>query len=185
MESLLGHLSLAALVIRPGCLYLSQLFTLLPLVPDPHHHIRLSLSVWADLIWCDALLRNWNGVSLFPPWTPVHLFSDASGSFGCGSFDPCGARFSVRWPQHWLEVNIATKELVPLVLAAALWGAGWRGCHVLCHVDNMAMVASVQRLNARDHLLGQFLRCLHFFPYHLALRSLPHIYQASKVLLPM
>ena len=163
MESLLGHLSHTALVIRPGRLYLRQLFALLPLAPDPLHHIRLNASVRADLIWWDALLCDWNGVPFFPPLVPsVHVYSDASGSFGCGAFNPSGAWFSVHWPQYWMEVNIATKELVPLVLAAALWGARWKGCHVLFHVDNMAVVASVQRLNARDQLLGQFLHCLHF-----------------------
>ena len=167
MESLLGHLSHAAMVVRPGRLYLRQLFALLPLAPGPHHHMRLNLSVRADLIWWGALLRDWNGVALFPLGTPsVHIFSDASGSFGCGAFDPRGARFSVHWPQHWCEVDIAVKELVPVVIAAALWGTEWRGCHVLFHVDNMAVVATVQRLDARDHLLGQWLRCLHFFSAH-------------------
>ena len=117
----------------------------------------------SDLIWWDVLLCDWNGVSFFPQLTPsVHVFSDASGSFGCGAFDPSGAWFSVHWPQHWMEVNIATEELVPLVVAAALWGTQWEDSHVLFHVDNTTVVASVQRLNARDHSLGQFLRCLHF-----------------------
>ena len=164
VESLLGHLSHAALVIRPGRLYLRQLFALLPLAPDPHHHIRLNLSARADLVWWDAVVRDWNGVSLFSSLTPsVQVFSDASGSFGCGAFDPSRAWFSVCWPRHWSGVNIAVKELVPVVLAAALWGAGWRGCHMLFHVDNMAVVASVQRLDAREYLLGQLLRCLYFF----------------------
>ena len=164
MESLLGHLSHAASVIRPGRLYLRQMFALLPLAPEPHHHIRLNLSARADLIWWDFFLQVWNGVALFPPGAPsVHMFSDASGSFGCGAFDPGRGWFSLRWPQQWSDVDIAVKELVPLVIAAALWGSRWRGCHVLFHVDNMAVTTSVQKLNARNPLLCQLLRCLHFY----------------------
>ena len=164
MESLLGHLSHAALVILPGRLYLHQLFALLmPSARDPHHHIRLNASVWADIMWWDALLCDWNRVSFFHSLTPsVHIFSNPLGTFGCGTFNPSGTWFRVHQPQHWMQDNIATKGLVPLVLAAALWGVQWKGCHMLFHVDNMAVVASVQRLNARDHSLGQFLRCLHF-----------------------
>ena len=166
MESLLTHLLHAALVIWPGRLYLHQLFALLPLALDPHQNVRLNLSVWVNLTWWDVLLHNWNGVSLFPPWTPsVHLFFDASGSFGSGASDPSGTCFSVRW-QHWFENNIAAKELVPLVLGARLWGAEWRGCHVLFHVHIVVMVASVRRLNVTDHLLCQFLCCLQFFSAH-------------------
>ena len=49
MESLLGHLSHTATAIRPGHLFLRQLFALLPIAPKPHHHIRLKWSVRADL----------------------------------------------------------------------------------------------------------------------------------------
>ena len=166
-ESLLGHLAHAAVVIRPGRLYLRQLFALLSSAPEPHHHIRLNLPVRADLVWWDFFLGHWNGVALFPPGEPsVHVHSDASGSFGCGAFDSDWAWFNTRWPQTWLEVDIAAKELVPLVIAAAMWGARWRGHHVLFHVDNMAVVTTVQSLNARDRLLCQLLRCLHFYSAH-------------------
>ena len=155
-ESLLGHLAHAAVVIRPGRLYLRQLFALLSSAPEPHHHIRLNLPVQADLVWWDFFLGHWNGVALFPPGEPLaHVHSNASGSFSCGAFDSDWAWFNTRWPLTWLEVDIAAKELVPLVIAAAMWGARWRGHHVLFHVDNIAVVTAVQSLNARDHLLCQ------------------------------
>ena len=47
----------------------------------------------------------------------VHVYSDASGGF------VCGALFQLQWPESWREVGIAIKEMLPLVAAAALWGA--------------------------------------------------------------
>ena len=74
----------------------------------------------------------------------IHVFSDAWGSYGCGAFSPDGMWFNTRWPSNWATVDIAIKELVPLVLAAALWATRWRGHQVVFHVDNMAVVAVVQ-----------------------------------------
>ena len=103
-------------------------------------------------------------ISLFPPKAPsVHIHSDASGSYGCGAVDPAGSYFCLQWPPSWSAVDIAVKQLVPLVLAAVLWGPTWAGCQVLFHVDNMAVVSVVQRLHARDPLLSHFLRCLFLY----------------------
>ena len=51
LESLLGCLSYAAFAIRPGRLFLRQLFALLLCAPQPYHHIRFNLSIRADLSW--------------------------------------------------------------------------------------------------------------------------------------
>lgn len=164
LESLLGHLSHAATAIRPGRLFLRRLFSLLQKVDQPHFFTRLNSTIRADLSWWSFFLREWNGVSLFPPGPPsVHLFSDASGSYGCGAVDPNRAYFNLQWPQQWSTVDISVKELLPLVLAAVMWGPTWKGRHVLFHVDNMAVVSVVQNLNARDPLLCHFLRCLYLY----------------------
>ena len=164
MESLLGHLCHAATAIRPGRLFLRPLFNLLPHAPEPYHFIRLSLAIRADLHWWAFLLREWNGVSLFPLESPsVHIFSDASGSYGCGAVAPTYGWFNLRWPQEWASVDIAVKELIPVVMAAGLWGPVWAGHHVQFHTDNMAVVAVIQNLNAKDTRLGHLLRCLYFY----------------------
>ena len=164
LESLLGHLSHASTVVRPGRLFLRRLFSILSKADQPHFYIRLNSTIRADLAWWSFFLREWNGILLFPPEAPsVHIYSDASGSYGCGAVDPAGSYFCLQWPPSWSAVDISVKELVPLVLAAVLWGPTWAGCHVLFHVDNMAVVSVVQHLNARDPLLGHFLRCLFLY----------------------
>ena len=121
LESLTGHLAHAATVIRPGRIFLRPLFALIATAAKPHHYVHLNLSVRADLRWWLHFLQSWNGSSFFPPPLPsVHVYSDASGSFGCGAFSRPHGWFQLQWPPAWLSVNIATKEFVPVVMDAAL-----------------------------------------------------------------
>ena len=51
----------------------------------------------------------------------VILTSDASGSWGCGAFS--GVEwFQCLWNGRWTEVHITVKELIPIVIAGAIWG---------------------------------------------------------------
>ena len=69
-----------------------------------------------------------------------HVFTDASGSYGCGGYFAPNW-FSLQWPSLWADSIISVKELVLVVLAAALWGMHWRGLTVCFHSDNSAVVA--------------------------------------------
>ena len=133
----------------------------MPQASRPHYHTRLNSTARADIRWWQCFLQGWNGVSLIPPRTPsIHVYSDASGSFGCGAFiDGCGW-LQLRWPPSWQDYGIAAKEMVPVVATAATWGHRWHGTHVAFHVDNMAVVAVLQRQAPRDKLLMHMLRCL-------------------------
>ena len=42
-----------------------------------------------------------------------------------------------------METGIAAKELVPVVIAAVLWGPHWAGRHVWFHSDNEAVVTII------------------------------------------
>ena len=100
----------------------------------------------------------WNGRSLLPePLPSVHVLSDASGALGCGACCNQHHWFQVQWPEEWRQVPIATKELVPILFAAAVWGAGK---HVRFHCDNMAVLS---KNAAKDEKLAHLLRCLSFF----------------------
>ena len=141
LESFLGHLSHAATVIRPGRVFLRHLFALLSTTSNPCHFIRLNTIARADIHWWQCLINHWNGCSFFPPPLPsAHVYSDASGSFGCGAFVQGTGYFLLQWPQSWAPVEITAKELVPLVVAAALWGQRWSGNHIRFHTDNEAVV---------------------------------------------
>ncbi len=164
LESLVGHLSHAATVIRPGRIFLRQLFSLLSIAAKPHYQIRLNATVHADLQWWACFLQDWNGSSLFHQPNPTtHVYSDASGSFGCGAFDTALGWFQLQWPSHWTTIDIAVKEFLPVVVAAATWGRHWGGCYIRFHSDNMAVVAVLNKRTAKDPLLIHYLRCLFFY----------------------
>ena len=188
LESFIGHLAHAAMVIRPGRIFLRSLFSLLSTTAKPHFHIRLNTSVRADLQWWHCFLQLWNGLSFFPLPSPSrHIYSDASGSFGCGAFNPTTGWLKLQWPALWSSIDIAAKEMVPIVVAAALWGRLWEGCHICLHSDNMAVVAVLNKRTAKDPLLLHFLRCLYFYAafyrFHYSAAHIPSL--VSSTLLPM
>lgn len=167
LESLLGHLSHAASVIRPGRTFLRQLFDLLHITKCPSHFVRLNVGAKADLMWWRCFLQHWNGTSFFPLPTPaVHVHSDASGSFGCGAVMDDGSWLQAQWPAGWEGVDISVKELVPVVAAAALWGKLWTRQHVRFHSDNIAVVAVLNTRTAKSPPLVHLLRCISFFSAH-------------------
>ena len=120
-RSLIGHLCHAATVVRLEKIFLRMLFGLLHVAKLLHHHIRLTAGALADIMWWKCLLGRWSDSSFFVS-VPItyHVFSGASGSWGCGAVVEGLGWFQVSWPHHWEEVEISMKELVPVVVAAAI-----------------------------------------------------------------
>lgn len=108
-------------------------------------------------------MQGWNGVSLL--WNhrrlhpDVNVWSDASGSWGCGAF--CQSQWlQHQWLPHADNLSIAVKELVPVVLAAATWGHTWKGKIICFNSDNEAVVADLKSRYSRDPTMAHLLRCL-------------------------
>ena len=151
LECFLGHLSHAATVIRPGRIFLRHLFSLLTTTSNPHHFVRLNSIAKADIYWWQCLLHHWNGYSFFPlPQPTDDVYSDASGSFGCGAFSIAAGGFQLQWPQSWAGIEITAKELVPIVIAAAIWGQQWSRRHICFHMDNEAVVAIISKNSSKS-----------------------------------
>ena len=164
--SLLGELSHACKVVIPGRIFLRRLINLACSRPNINDWIRLNEEAKADLRWWDLFLSKWNGVSMLKSHTErppdVHVFTDASGSWGCGaSWED--RWFKAPWSTAWLSVNITIKEMVPIILALAVWGQQWASQHVQIHSDNMAVVEIVRAKSSRDRKVMHLLRCMHFF----------------------
>ena len=167
LESLAGHLSQACKVVRPGRRFLRGIFGLLSHFRRGDHPIRLNAAFRADLEWWHVFLCSWNGVSMMLEEclkSPgVEIWSDASGGWGCGAL--WGDQwFQLEWSQFYdfASASIAVKELLPIVVAAAVWGHLWRGKVVLCHCDNLAVVSAVCGGYCKDPSMAQMLRCLFF-----------------------
>lgn len=66
----------------------------------------------------------------------------------------------VPWPDNWSTIDIMAKELVPVILEAALWGHKWTGGHVCFHIDDIDRTS-------KHSLIMHLLRCFSFYAsYH-------------------
>ena len=138
-----------------------------------HHPSRPHLSVPSICSYCNccqtpslcspqSVTVSWFALVAPPPtileWLVIlsssstlgAVYSDAYGLFGCGMFSQPHGLFQLQWPPTWLSVNIATKEFVPVVMAAALW-------------DNLAMVSITNKRSANNPFCPTFLVPVLFF----------------------
>ena len=79
--SLLGHLSHASTVIRPGRIFVRHLIDASTHVFAPHHFVRLTCQCHADLMWWLEFGLSWSGSSLWhSDLSSLSCYSDASGN---------------------------------------------------------------------------------------------------------
>lgn len=162
--SIIGSLSHACKVVRPGRSFLRRLIDLAKLATRPHHHLRLSRESRSDLEWWFQFAAVWNGVSLLrahPLPGGACLTSDASGKWGCGAFWE-KSWFTLQWPETIQQAHITVKEMVPVVLAAAVWGGRWSGRTVAVRCDNSAVVETLNKGCCKDPDVMHLVRCLAF-----------------------
>jgi len=131
----------------------------------PHHPTRLNRAVRSDLAWWSVFLDQWNGVSMlwdYSKGTPdSQVVSDASGAWGCGALWS-SKWIQFQWTTDFTAESIAVKELVPVVMAAAVWGHPWKGQVIQFVSDNEAVVQVLNAGHAREESLSHLLRCLFF-----------------------
>ena len=165
LQSLIGQLNHAAVVVRPGRTFMRHLIDTMSIPKRQHHRVRLNLQCKADIAWWLSFVQQWNGVAFLPSLpSRTSVVADASGSWGCGAYDSTTREwFQLPWPAPWKQVGIAPKELLPLVVAAAIWGAAWHGSLVQFWSDNQAVVAVLSTRSSRDTQMLHLLRCLFFF----------------------
>ena len=156
---------LASKVIHPGHPFIRRLYAMQDVGSHPDHFIHLNLPARADIMWWYLFAEDWNGISMF--WdvskktADVTVTSDASGSWGCGAFWK-SKWFHFPWPSSLHDLPIAIKELVPVVVAAALFGHEWRGLLVEFKVDNMTVVHVLNNTYSKDQHLMHLIRTLVF-----------------------
>ncbi len=165
--SIIGCLQHACCVIKPGRQFLRRMIDLAKGVRALHHRVWLNAGFRSDLRWWGCFLPLWNGhcpmSSVVTQVPRAVLTSDASGSWGCGAFTSTGQWFQLRFPECWSDVHITVKELLPIVLAAAVWGRNWKGATIRCKCDNAAVVAIVNSGRSKMDRAMHLMRCLSFF----------------------
>ena len=165
--SLIGYLQHCCKVIVPAPPFLRRLIDLSTTVQSLDMYVHLTWEVKCDLEWWYCLLNNWNGKSFFlmERWiTPANfeVSSDAARSVGCGAL--LGSFwFALRWPNMEHLPEIAVLELVPLVLAASVWGDTWSNQRIRFSCDNLSVVQVLQKKSSKNPHLLKLLRNLTFF----------------------
>ena len=113
---------------------------------------------------------EWN-TAFFPvPSISSEVFSDAAGTLGCGAFTSTHQWFQITWPEDWHSIHITAKELLPVIVAAAIWGSRWSRQRICFRCDNMAVFELLLSRTSQDQLLMHFsalfviLRCLFQIP---------------------
>jgi len=170
LESLVGRLCHASRVVKPGKTFMHRLFEALAGARRPHHHIRLGSPVRSDIFWWHTFMAEWNGVRIIPHPVPLSsiLWTDASGSFGCGAICPALTKWiQLRWDDRKESSNrgvdgITWMELLPIVLACAVWGHAWHGQRVIVNCDNTGAVAVANSGYSRAPRIIHLLQCLFF-----------------------
>ena len=162
--SLLGSLQHAAKVVKPGRAFVRRMIELSTVRKHIDAHIRINQEFRSDLEWWFQMTAAWNGVSILAPLraeAPDGLItSDASGAWGCGAFHNDNW-FQVQWDHSpAASFHITVKELLPVIIAAAVWGAGWPGQTIRALCDNMAAVHIIRTRQSKDPNAMHLMRCL-------------------------
>ena len=175
LQSLIGKLQFACCVIVPGRAFLRRLIDRTIGTTSPFHKINLTKECKEDLrVWL-AVLRSYNGRTMFleERWTradEVQLYTDASGSIGFGAM--MGPHWCQgAWPPEWMDRGITFKEAFPILVALHLWGSRLQNKRLVCHTDNMAVMAA---LNAST------CKCIHTMK---AIRSIVSLCMSHNILL--
>ena len=82
---------------------------------------------------------------------------DSSGAWGCGALWS-SKWIQFQWNSNFTAESIAVKELVPVVMAAAVWGHQWKGQVIPFVSNNEAVVQVLNAGHAREESLSHLLR---------------------------
>ena len=163
VESLTGKLMFAAQIIPAGRPFLRALINSHKSAREAHHWVHLNAACREDLVWWLELLSEWNGISMFRfrGWSEIADFqmaSDAAVTKGLGiSFGK--EWIAEEWPAGTPEsVKIFVLELIPIVVAAHIWGHNWVRCRILFYSDNSAAVDAIESGLPRHPHLASLVR---------------------------
>ena len=171
LQSLVGSLNFFSKAIRSARAFNRRFYDLCAKAKLPHHLIRLNKEVKADIeVWL-KFLHSYNGKTYFPEseWCNndvLDLFSDSSGSVGCGAYFS-GEWVYMSWPKSWTQTNILRDitflEFIPVVLALSIWGSRLLSKKIKFFIDNIALVgilnSQTSKLKRVMTLMRPFVLC--------------------------
>ena len=107
-------------------------------------------------MWWHIYARQWNGVSLLWQTASDHPRGTRGirrlRAWGCGAYRDA-KWFQLQWPPSLQAASMQVKELIPLVVAAWLFGSSWAGKVIQFEVDNKAVVDILKSTYSRENHL--------------------------------
>ncbi|XP_066446924.1 uncharacterized protein [Eleutherodactylus coqui] len=174
MQVLLGLLNFACRVIPMGRAFSRRLSLATKGAREPHHFVRVTKEMKADLHIWKVFLETFNGQVICQREEvdneELGLVSDASGACGFGVI--FGNRWcNSGWPEAWVERgwtrDIALLEIFPIMVAIELWGPVLANRSICFWSDNQTVVRAVNKQSSASKLVLAALR-------HLVLCCLQH-----------
>ncbi|XP_041347370.1 uncharacterized protein LOC121367333 [Gigantopelta aegis] len=170
LQSLIGSLNFACQVVKPGRAFIRRMIDATRGVTKPHHNIRVTQGIKADLDLWLGFLKYYNGVTVMPDlfWTSsdsLEFFTDSAG----GREKGFGVYFRGHWaygswPTEWWKMgllrNITFLELFPVVVAVTIWGNRLQNKKLLFHIDNEAVVVVINKKTFKCAMVMTLLRKL-------------------------
>ena len=177
--SLVGILSFASKVVKPGRTFLRWLIDLSTTTDSLEGSIVFSEEARRDVLWWAQFVQQWNGKAMFqlPIVTNINfrLFTDAS-NVGMGGFWR-NRWFSVAWQGEIANMHINVKEMFAVAAAIFTWGEQWTDRQIVIFSDNKAVVDIWAKGCTRDKNMMTLIRRLFFFlaQYNINV-NLQHVY---------
>eukprot|EP00111_Clytia_hemisphaerica_P015890 TCONS_00046951-protein len=162
--SLIGSLSFACKVIRPGRIFMRRLIDLSTSVARLNHHIDISCDVRLDLDMWAEFLDSWNGSFIPTPISlkkPFEIFTDAS-FLGFGCFFQ-GLWISQAWPFDVSNfTHISFLEIFAAFVSLTTWTEFFRDCRIVVFSDNEATVSVWSSSSSKDKQMMAIIREIFF-----------------------
>ena len=163
LQSLIGLLNFACVVVAPGRAFLQRLIALLSKVSKPQHYIRLDKGAKEDIAMWHVFVNDFNGKALILEdiWVTSDVLQMATDASGTGCAGVLGNTwFSVEWPQSLHQHHISVKELFAIILACELWAYKISDKKIILLCDNIASVEVINHLRAKDTVMMRLVRRL-------------------------
>ena len=163
--SLVGSLSFAAKVVKPGRTFLRRLIDLSTSVRELSDIVVIDKDAREDIKWWSTFAPDWNGVGFFQDSlvssSHLKLYTDAS-------VRGIGAVFNTKWfsaeiPRELQDLPIHILEFYAIVVAVFTWSDLLVNKQVLFLSDNMAIVQAWTHGSCRDKKLMTLIRKLYTF----------------------
>lgn len=158
LQELTGFLQFASQVIPVSRAFIRRLIDFSATFTSPFQRRRVPAAARRDIWWWDHFASSWNGIQLIQPTRKtLYVYTDASGKKGMGGIFG-NLWFSARVARRYRHFDIQVKEIAAVLEAVLRWGSAFRGCHVIFHVDNEAIVSALRDSTIRSPMSMGILR---------------------------